>query len=267
MKFFIAKVVIPGKIKETGSKVGEVLKKLIFFPLILLFIIFIGCTINKENESHSSSMIVNGKTFPYDQKLIEVIDKTQWIDTSEPPTVKTGFPKREPQLIIEVPNNKIEKYTLWDSGRNYLITISKGRKSYWLALENEEYVKAKKQTAKYKKSEVPYPISIDLVASVLEKKYPYSSIHPIKGLFQIPEYEQERHCFLEEKECVNFYLGNTKEDALFIKEKLEAKFALKDIAIPPAIYTVRNIVIMYIPYNSNNYVLEKDLLTAIQSLD
>lgn len=261
-------VVITGKIKKTGLKVGEVLKKFIFFPLIFLFVFFTGCTIiDKENEKHSSSMIVNGKSFPYDQKLIEVIDKTQWIDTSEPPTLKMGFPEKEPQFIVKVLNNKNDQYTLWDTGRNFLITIIKGGKSYWLALENEEYVKAKKQTAKYKKVEKPYPISIDLAASVLEQKYTYSSIHPIEGLFHLPEYEQERHCFLEEKECLNFYQGNTMEDALFIKEKLDSKFALIDIAITPAIYTVRNLVIMYIPYTSNNYVLEKDILTAIKSLD
>lgn len=239
------------------------------FLICILFVLLVGCTSEKEKEIEGASLKINDKIFSYDKKLIEAIDKTQWIDTSNPPTVKCMKPEREPQFNIEVLNNKNEKYTLWDTGEYFLIAIDKEKKNYWLTLDGEEYLKAKKQTAKYKEVEIDYPLSIDAVANKIQKKHPHSDIYiyEVESEFQIPGYNQERQCFSNEKECINYYLGEKLDDTLVLKEKLEDKLALMNMIVVPKIYSVRNVVIMYTPHKTDDYVLEEDILEAIKSLE
>lgn len=234
--------------------------------LVTLILILVGYSILIGKGNNAESMRINDHTVSYDKKLIRAIDKTKWIDIFNPPTVKTMIPEREPQFYIEVIGEN-ESYTLWDSGEYYLVAIKKGHKDYWLALENEEYENAKNETAKYSGIDVPYPLAIQTVVGKVAQKYKNYSVYKVESELEIPHVEQEKNCFLDEKECVYFYSAVTVDEALRLKETLEEKVALMNMVNTPRIYSVKNVVILYIPNVANEYKLEDDIKSALRSFE
>lgn len=239
--------------------------KYIVVLLITLLLFFAGCSNVNGIEPNPKTLLINEHTVTYDQKLIDSIDKTKWINIFNPPTVKTMYPEREPQYRIVVGENV--SYTLWDSGEYYLVAIKKGEKDYWLSLENQEYENAKDKTSKYKEFEVPYPLTIQSVTEKVAKRYNIYSGYKVEKQLELPQVEQQKNCFLDEKECIYVYSTRTVNEALEVKKALQEKVALMNMVISPKFYTVRNVVILYIPHVENEYILDDDLKTAIKSFE
>lgn len=241
------------------------MEKYIAVLLTTLLLFLAGCSNFNSREPDPKTLLINEHTVSYDQKLIDSIDKTKWIDIFNPPTVKTMYPEREPQYRIVVGKNV--SYTLWDSGEYYLVAIKKGKKDYWLALENEEYENAKDKTSIYKEFEVPYPLTIQSVIEKVANKYKVYSGYKVENQFGIQRVEQQKNCFLDEKECIYVYSAETVNEALEVKKALEEKVALMNMMISLKFYTVRNVVILYIPHVENEYILNEDLNNAIRSFE
>jgi hypothetical protein len=80
-----------------------------------------------------------------------------------------------------------------------------------LALEDEEYHKAKEYLTKYKNVEIFYPVSINAVNGEVLRKHKNANVEKIEGIFQVDLpgkiIEQEKNCFLKKTECIYYYSG------------------------------------------------------------